>query len=206
MTIAILGTGKMGGTLGRLFAKHGHQVVYGSRTPTTTAEKFADADNITVTGLQQAVDTADTLILAIPWMSMLDTLNDLTNFAGKTVIDLSMPMTADISSLATGIDVSAAEEVAKALPGAKVVKSFTIHADNLSRPQYYGEQAQLFYCGDDPAAKQVVAGLIADLGFIPVDVGQLSNARWIDSLGMLWIQLAFVEDLGMDFGFKLVKG
>jgi predicted dinucleotide-binding enzyme len=86
------------------------------------------------------------------------------------------------------------------------VKAFnTIGAGNLGRAVFAGLTADGFYCGDDGAAKAIAKGLIADAGLNPVDVGPLRNARLLEPLAMLWIDLAFNQSWGIDHAFKLLR-
>ena len=87
-----------------------------------------------------------------------------------------------------------------------MVKAFNTHFhQNLAQPDYSGERAQMFYCGDSAEAKAAVAGLIEDIGFDPLDCGPLSNARYIEAITMLTVNLAFAEGFGADFAFKVVR-
>ena len=68
-----------------------------------------------------------------------------------------------------------------------------------------GAGTPMFYCGDDSAAKETVAHLAADLGFIPINAGPLSNARLLEPHALLWVWLALQGGLGRDFAFQIVK-
>jgi predicted dinucleotide-binding enzyme len=87
-----------------------------------------------------------------------------------------------------------------------VVKAFnTIGAGNYGKTEFAGTRADGFYCGDDAAAKDKVKPLIADIGLNPVDVGPLRNARLLEPLAMLWIDLAFNQKWGPNHAFKLLR-
>ena len=203
MRTAILGSGKMGTTLGRLIAVNGHRVIIGSRTPQVIAGRLSAIDGIQVKSQQAAVDEAELIIVATPWTATLETLEALDIPAGKIILDISNPLSADVSELVVGGKSSAAEEVARCLGSTRVVKAFNgINPANLDNPAFAGGTAQIPFCGDDAWAKEAVRKLIEELGFVALDCGELKNARYLEAMAMLWIQLAFVEDYGMNCAFK----
>jgi predicted dinucleotide-binding enzyme len=96
--------------------------------------------------------------------------------------------------------------VATWAPGARVVKVFnTTGANNMANPDFGGIAATMFYCGDDAEAKAAAARLAADLGFDPVDAGNLEQARLLEPLALLWIRLAYVQKQGREIAFKLLR-
>ena len=203
MHIGILGSGKMGSSLARLIANRGHTVTIGSRTPEAKRDRFLGIDGLDVRDQQAAVDEAELIIVATPWTATLETLEALDIPAGKIILDISNPLSADVSELVVGGKNSAAEEVARCLGSTRVVKAFNgINAANLDNPAFAGGTAQIPFCGDDAGAKDVVRNLIEELGFVALDCGELKNARYLEAMAMLWIQLAFVEGYGMNCAFK----
>jgi predicted dinucleotide-binding enzyme len=126
------------------------------------------------------------------------------------VIDCINPVAMGPDLLSKGLLVghttSAAEEVARLAPGARVVKALnTVGAPVMAKPQIAGERAVMLHCGDDAGAKAVTAQLVEALGFEPLDCGPLVNARLLEPVAMLWIYLAFTG-MGVDFAFKLLRG
>lgn len=204
--ISVLGTGKMGSVVGRTLADAGLRIVYGSRSPEESADKFADLPNVTVTGYKQGCTASDYIVVAVPWANTLDLIEKHRDcLADKIIIDLTNPTSADWSCLVTPTDSSAAEQIADASGSPRVVKAFNgITADNFRQPRFSGEPAQVFYCGNDPEAKSEVRELIQLCGYKPVDCGSLENARYLESLAMLWVQLAFWEEWGNEFSFRVV--
>jgi hypothetical protein len=206
MNIGIIGTGNMAGALGKLWAARGHRIFFGSRTP-QKGKLLAQAvgENVEGGSSAEAAENADVLLLAIPWEAVHDTLHAVGSLAGKIVIDCINPVGPGYS-VAVGHSTSAAEEIAKQAPGARVVKAFnSIHWANLSRPDFAGTRSAMLYCGDDAVAKYVVAKLGEDLGFKSVDCGMLSGARLLEPLGILWMQIAFPQQRGTDFAFGLLE-
>ncbi|WP_223871850.1 NADPH-dependent F420 reductase [Candidatus Dactylopiibacterium carminicum] len=110
------------------------------------------------------------------------------------MIDITNPLTADYMGLTLGYSSSAAEEIAKTVPGAHVVKAFnTVLAQVLAEGPAFGngQTVPVFYAGDDAAAKQTVRTLIDSLGFTPVDAGGLQNARYLEPVAGLNIYFAY---------------
>ena len=203
MHIGILGSGKMGSTLARLVAARGHKVIVGSRTPDTKQGSFIGIAGIEVRDQQAAVDDAEMIVLATPWAVTMATLEALDISPETIVLDITNPLSPDVSELVVGGRNSAAEEIARCLNGSRVVKAFNgINAANLGNPAFAGGRAQIPFCGDDAEAKGAVRSLIEDIGFEALDCGELKNARYLEAMAMLWIQLAFVEDYGMNCAFK----
>lgn len=204
MRIGILGSGKMGSTLGRLLAARGYRVAIGSRTPKTKQDSFSGIAGIAIREQQAAVDGAEMLIVATLWSVTLATLAALEISPEAIVLDITNPLSPDVSELVIGGRNSAAEEIARCLDGSRVVKAFNgVNAANLGNPAFAGGRAQVPFCGDDAGAKGAVRDLIEAVGFEALDCGELKNARYLEAMAMLWIQLAFVEDYGMNCAFKL---
>ncbi len=147
------------------------------------------------------------VLLATPWGAAQEAVKAAGSLNGKVVIDCTNPLTEDFSALAIGHTTSAAEEVARWAPGARVVKAFNhVYAQIIqSSPQFGSQNASVFFCGDDPKAKEVAGGLMSDIGFEPVDSGPLTNARYIEPLAGLMVQLAHFLGMGTDIAVKLIR-
>jgi len=210
MKIGIVGTGHMGSGLGKLWAAKGHEVFWGSRDP-EKAKRLArsvpaNADGGTVA---QAFAFGDVVLLATPWSAATYALKSAGPLAEKIIIDCTNPLKPDtIFELEIGHTTSAAEEIAKSVPRARVVKAFnTIFAEVIhSSPLFGSQKANVFYCGDEKQAKDTVARLIRDIGFEPVDAGPLKNARYLEPLAELVIQLGRGSvGMGPDFAINVVR-
>lgn len=205
MQIGILGTGRMAQGLGRVWAQSGHAVLFGSRDA-TKAEQIASQIGAGARGgsYADAAGFGEVVVLTAPWPAAEQTLRAAGSLAGKVLIDVVNPL--QDADLALGHTTSAAEQIAAWAPGARVVKAFnTIYFQSLDARAHPGD-ASAFFCGDDPAAKQLVAQLAADLGFDPVDAGPLVNARLLEPLALLWIRLAGQGGYGPQIAFKLLRG
>ncbi len=209
MRIAIIGVGNVGNTLGKGWAAKGHQIIYGVRNPgDAKAEDVVQAagGKARAATVKDAASAADVVVLAIPWGAVREVIKQTGDLTGKIVIDATNPLRPDLSGLVLGHNTSAGEEVARWAAGAKVVKAFnTTGAQNMANPQFGGQSASMFLCGDDAAAKKVVATLAEALGFEPVDAGPLTQARHLEPLAMLWITMAYAHGHGPNIAFKLLR-
>lgn len=208
MNIAIIGTGNVGGTLGRRWAEAGHQIVFGTRDPSSqkVSELLAASEGAASAATPAAAaSNADIVVLATPWGSLEQTVAGLGDLSGKIVIDCTNPIAPGFQ-LAVGLTSSGAEQVAGWASGARVVKAFnTTGWENMADPLYDGQPTTMFICGDEAEAKAVVTELAETLGFEVVDVGDLTAARLIEPLALVWIKLAITQGHGRTLAFKIVK-
>jgi hypothetical protein len=209
MKIGIIGSGNVGSALGSRWAKVGHEVVFGTRNPQGLDMQQLAAKASGKTSAATLADTArgnDVLLLATPWLATEKIIAGLGDLSGKILIDATNPLLPDLSGLALGTATSAGELVATWAGGAKVVKAFnTVGANIMADPSFEGHKPVLFYCGDDPQAKQVVQKLISELVFEAVDAGPLKQARLLEPFALLWITMAYGQGLGTDFAFELIR-
>lgn len=175
MKIGILGAGHVGGTLGRHWARAGHEVLLSSRHPKDLRKFVEEIGNGARAGtLEEAARFGEVVVLAIPWRSRGD-LPRPDMFDGKVVIDAMNPYTAMGAVIDLG-DSSSSEEVAKQLPGARLVKAFnTLAYQELGAGAFRSGKDRwvIYVAGDDAEAKRVVSGLVEGIGFVPVDTGSL---------------------------------
>lgn len=198
MSIAVIGTGNMGAGLARLLASRGQDVVIGARDPAKAAALATEiGHNVQGGGIAAAFRLADTVILALPFVSAADIFKAAGDVTGKILIDISNPLNADFQSLSIGHTTSAAEQIQGLAPTANVVKAFnTIFAQLLPLEARNGKTLQVFVAADDADAKAKVSTLIGQLGFEAVDAGALVSSRELEPIGMMNIR----------FGFFLGKG
>jgi NADPH-dependent F420 reductase len=211
MKIAVIGAGNVGSRLAKLFILAGHEITIGSREQ-EKAIAIAAKLGETVKGAKyaDAVASADVIIVTTPWANntTLDVVQELGDLTGKIVIDCTNPLAPDYMSNTLGYTTSSAEEIAKLLPGVPVVKAFnTIFAEVMEpgKQIFDGQKATGFYCGDDAAAKAVAAKLIEDAGFEPVDAGVLQNARYLEPMAQLNIQIAYGLGGGTNVAFRYMR-
>jgi predicted dinucleotide-binding enzyme len=183
--IGIIGSGRIGGNAGKLFAKAGHEVMFSfSRDPEKLEALAAEAGNGARAGApREAAEFGEVVMLSVPWALVDEALEAVGSLEGKILIDTTNQFTRDgLAELPDGM--SAAEYNARRARGARLVKSyntmtagFQAEAAGRTGP----DRVAMFHAGEDEEAKSVVAGLIEDSGFEPVDVG-----GW----GEVWIQEA----------------
>jgi len=189
--IAILGKGNVGGALARGLARS-----Y-SHVQSVGHDQAAQ---------RQAATQAEVVILAVPFPALDDVVKNLgASLDGKVVVDATNALDASMN-LALGYSTSGAEELQKKLPRARVVKAFnTVFAQHMNSGMAGSTPLTALVSGDDAAAKQTVMTLAQDIGFETVDAGPLKNARLLEPVGYLNIQLGYVLGLGTQIGFKLVR-
>jgi predicted dinucleotide-binding enzyme len=159
-------------------------------------------------GVKETASWADIVVLAVPYVGLDAVTAEIGSAAdGKPVVDVTNVLGKE-GGLAVGFTTSGAEQLQKKLPRAKVMKAFnTIFAQNMSTGKVKGTALFLPVAGDDAAAKGAVIQLAKDIGFDAVDAGPLANARMLEPLGFLNIQLGYVvnKGLGAAIGFSLVR-
>jgi hypothetical protein len=209
MIVAVIGTGKMGSGLAHLLASTGVQVVIGGRDPAKAAKLAKEiGGGAHGTGIAAAAQHAELIILAVYYQKMEETIRAAGDLTGKTLVDISNPITEDFKGLLVGHTTSAAEEIQKLAPHAKVVKAYnTIFAQLLpAEPREGRAPVQVFIAADDGAAKRVVSDMVAKGGFEPVDSGPLSNARFLEPIGEMNFQFGFFLGWGTSAAPGWIKG
>ncbi|WP_018347462.1 NADPH-dependent F420 reductase [Longispora albida] len=186
MRIGLIGTGRVGATLAGHLVGVGHQVILAnSRGPQSLASwlrvlgPLTSAD--TVTG---AAASAELVILAAPWREKT-AVPAPASVDGKVVVDV---MNAEPEDDLGGQASSA--WTAQRLPGARVVKAFNaLYWEHLRDQAGRPDRRMIPLCGDDQAAKETVAALIRQIGFAPVDTGDLlTGSRLQEPGGQLFQQ------------------
>lgn len=207
MKIGIIGAGDVGGTLGMRWSQKGHEIMFGVRNrQSQNVQKLIQLDkNLEVGEIIETVTFGDVIVLAVPWTAIEETIHRAGNLSNKILIDPTNPLTADLKGLALD-NSSAAEKISNLAKSTKVVKAFNIiGAKTLNNSIFDSQRADIFICGNDSHSKQVVRELAIDIGFDVVDVGPLVNARMLEYLALIWIELAFRQQLGPNIAFKLLR-
>lgn len=208
MNIGIIGAGNMGSGLGKLWAEKGHKLMFSYSRDTSKLEKIAQSigSNASVGIPTEAVQFAEVVVLSVPYGAVEDALKAAGSLKGKILFSIVNALLPDMSGMAVGTTTSAAEEIAKLAPGARVVEALPVFAEVLNSPsrRFGDQQATVFYTGDDELAKQVVADLLREIDVEPIDAGALKNSRYVEPAMMLLIQLAYAQKLGQ-VGFKLLQ-
>jgi NADPH-dependent F420 reductase len=213
MKIGIIGAGNVGGTLGKRWAKAGHDVAYGARNladPKLAALVRESGPGARAASVSDAARDADVVVLSVPWDGARDAVTAAGDLRGHILIDATNPVPPTAEGLRQGLVIghttSGGEQVAQWAKGARVVKAFnTTGAPNMADPKYGSQGLSMLLCGDDAEAKKPVADLVRQLGFEPVDVGPLRSARYLEAVAMLWIDMAVFQGFGTNFGFQVVR-
>ncbi len=199
----------MGGKLGTIFARAGHEVVFSYSHSKAKLEKLArDAGGKSRAGTPaEAARDADAVLLAVHWTRVDDVLKQVGDLSGKVIVSCSLPMKADDSGLAIGHTTSGSEELAKKVPKARIVSAFNTLPSEVLFSVSAGDAGEakpsVVYCSDDARAKKVAAQLISDAGFEPVDAGPLRISRYTEPFALLMGQLAYEGDRGPAVAYRM---
>jgi predicted dinucleotide-binding enzyme len=211
MRVGILGSGLMGGKLGTLFARSGHEVVFSYARSQRKLEHLApEAQGRARAGTPaEAARDADVLLAAVHWSRLDQVLRQAGDLSGKVIVSCSLPMNASDTALVVGGSSSGAEELAKRARRARVVAAFgTVPSEvlfSVFEARRRSRRPSLVYCGDDEGAKELAATLIRDVGFDPVDAGPLRMARYTEPFTLLIAQLAYETDRGPQLAYRFER-
>jgi predicted dinucleotide-binding enzyme len=204
MRIGILGAGSLGSALGERLGRAGHEIMFGGAA---TALEVAKRLGAQVGANSHAAAFGEVLVLAVPYSALDSALDEAGCLDGLVVWSCVNALKRDLSGLAVGFDDSAAEQLARKVPRARIVSAIPPFANALSSGDLaYDEQLppSVFICGDDSTANMLVSRLVADLGAQPVNAGPLSCARLVEPAMMLLVRLAYA-DLPRDLGLRLLE-
>ena len=199
MNILVIGAGNMGSGFVKQLHAAGHQVRVATRQADKAAGLAAQYPGVQAVPLANAASDVDAVIVATGYADAVAALRSVGSLTGKVVVDITNPLTADYMGLTLGYSTSAAEEIAKAVPDALVVKAFnTLFAQVLAAGADFGngQKASVFFAGDSDHAKQTVKALAESMGFATIDAGGLKNARYLEPLAGLNIYLGYGAGLG----------
>jgi len=211
MRVGILGSGLMGGKLGTIFARAGHEVVFSYARSEQKLRRLArEARGKARAGTpKEAAKNADALLLAVHWSRVGDVLKQAGDLWGKVIVTCSLPMNADDTGLVLAHKTSGAEALAKKVRRANVVAAFnTVPSEvlfDVFEAKDQATRASLVYCGDSKTAKKVAARLIRDAGFDPVDAGPLRIARYTEPFALLVARLAYEGRGGPELAYRFER-
>jgi 8-hydroxy-5-deazaflavin:NADPH oxidoreductase len=211
MRIGILGSGLMGGKLGTLFARAGHDVVFSYARSHQKLKRLArEAQGNARAGTPaDAARDVDALLLAVHWLHIDDVLQQAGDLSRKALVSCSLPLNAKNTELVVAHTSSAAEELAKKVRKAKVVSAFgTVPSEvffGVFEARRRTNRPSMVDCGDDEDAKRVAATLIRDVGFDPVDAGALRVARYLEPFALLMGELAYEGEGGPEVAYRFER-
>lgn len=202
LTIAVLGAGNIGGTLGRKWVAAGHKVAFGVSDPNGSRAQSlrAELGDITIGSLADVLSTnPDVVVMALPGGAMETTITTYAaQLDGRIIIDATNRMGGGgaMNSFAT---------FREHTPRAHIFRAFnSLGWENFADPLFDGVQADLFYCGSEGDSRAVVEQMIADVGLRPVSLGGVDQVALVDSVASLWFALALGQKKGRHLAFKML--
>ncbi len=199
MKVLVVGAGNMGSAFVKQLVASGQQVRITARNADKAAQLAAAHPGAEAVPADNAAGWADVVVLATAFGDSIPALQSLGTLNGKVVIDITNPLTADYMGLTIGHDTSAAEEIARAIPGAEVVKAFnTVFAQVLAEGADFGasQRVSVFVASDSERAKRAATEIATAIGFEVIDAGGLVNARYLEPVAGLNIYLGYGAGLG----------
>jgi predicted dinucleotide-binding enzyme len=212
MKIGIIGSGDVAKALGIGFLKHGHDVVLGTREPAKLADWAKQNPKGRVASFGEAAKFAELAVLAVKGTVAVDAVKAAgpEALAGKVVIDACNPIAdappdGGVLKYFTGPNDSLMERLQAGFPQVRFVKAFnSVGSSCMVNPQFAGGKPTMFICGNDAAAKGVVAKILDQFGWETADMGPAIAARAIEPLCMLWCIPGFMANDWVH-AFKLLK-
>ena len=212
MRVGVLGSGVVGRVLAAGFAKHGHEVMIGSRSPETLVDWLEENPGVGSGFFGDTAAFADLVVLAVKGTAANKALElaGEDNHAGKTVIDATNPISDEppvngVLKFFTNLDESLMEQLQKQYPRTNFVKAFSsVSNARMVNPRFEGGRPSMFICGNDPSAKGVVTEVLDQFGWDTEDMGAVEAARAIEPLCMLYCIPGFTRDQ-WTHAFKLLK-
>ena len=208
MNVTVIGTGNMGSAIVRQLVRAGHQVRITARNSEKAQAVAAANPGVAAVRPADAAAPAEVVILATGYGDAVSALKSVGDLRGRIVVDITNPLTADYMGLTLGHDTSAAEEIAKAVPEAEVVKAFnTVFAQVLAEGGDFGngQTVPVFVAGDSERARQTVSALVKSMGFASIDAGSLKTARYLEPLAGLNIYLGYGAGWGTSIAPTWIK-
>jgi predicted dinucleotide-binding enzyme len=201
----------MGGKLGTLFARAGHEVIFSYARRREKLKRLArSAKGGARAGTPaEAARAADAVLLAVHWSRLPDILQQAGDLSGKVIVSCALPMSDDNTELVVAHTSSGLEELARMLPKARVVAAFnTVPSEvlfDVFAGRRWGKRPSLVYCGDDVRSKKIAATLIGDIGFDPVDAGPARIARYIEPFALVVAELAYERKGGPQLAYRFER-
>jgi 8-hydroxy-5-deazaflavin:NADPH oxidoreductase len=202
MKIGIIGSGNIGGNLGKVWAAKGHDIVFGVRDPHSSKAEAAKAelgDDARLVTPAEAAAFGEVVVIAVPGGAVRGLIPQLGDLSGKIILDTTNRM-----SPQPGDAPSVSEDIALLAPTARVVKAYnTMGAETLLNPRWDGMAATAFVCGNDGEAKAVVLRLSEEIGLDVVDAGGLQMAHHLESF--VFIYAAIARTYGRRIAFRMLR-
>jgi hypothetical protein len=212
MKIGVIGSGMVGQQLAKDLVRLGHDAMIGTRDTGKLSDYATQNPGVQLGSNADAAQFGEMVLLATNWHGTQHALElaNPKNLAGKVVVDITNPL--DFSTgkptLALGWNTSAGELVQGWLPDSHVVKALNIvtAAAMLNPGTFIGADADMFIAGNDAGAKKTVTDWLEGIGWGVVDLGDITQSRYIEPLTMIWIEIGLKSNwTKMNHAFKLVN-
>jgi predicted dinucleotide-binding enzyme len=203
LTIAVLGAGNIGGTLGRKWAGAGHQVAFGVQDPNgkhAQALRSDLGDKVIIGSIAQVLNSnPDVVVMALPGAAMDATIAEhATQLDSRIILDTA-------NRMGGGGPMNSFATFQQHTPRARVFRAFnTLGWENFANPEFEGISADLFYCGPEGDARTAVEQLITDIELRPMYLGGVEQVGLVDAVGSLWFALALGQGKGRQLAFKVL--
>ena len=212
MKVGVLGSGSVGQTLAAGFAKHGHEVMIGTREKDKLEKWSRENPKVRVGDFRETAAFAELIVLAVKGNVGAEALRaaGVQNLSRKTVIDVTNPIadappTNGVLKFFTNLDESSMEQLQRQFADARFVKAFnSVGAPRMVNPSYEAGKPTMFICGNDDAAKKAVTQILDQFGWETEDMGKAEAARAIEPLCMLWCIPGFTRNQ-WTHAFKLLR-
>ncbi len=194
-SVAVIGTGEVGSTLGKRWAALGYKIVYGSRTPDDDRVKKLVSETGHGASAENNADAAaksELALLALPWVATEDVIKGMGDLTGKILMDPinGLKVTNGRFEAPPGLETSSGEMIQDWAKGAHVVKAFnTLSREVMEDPAIASGPVTVSLAGENAEAKARVAVIAADMGLVPLDVGAIYLSRYLE--GMARLRIAF---------------
>ncbi len=204
MKITFIGIGQVGSALAGQLVALGHAVTIAARDRNSDSVKTALANypQLQVASPPEAIASAEVIFLATPFAANQAALAEAGDLSGKILVDCTNPVGPNLTH-GLNNQQSGSEFVQSLVPDAQVVKAFTIYGfenfENNTYPGYGNLKPVMLIAGNDTTAKQVVSTLCVEMGWEPVDTGNLAMSLHLEHMTLLWIKMARIQGLGAGF-------
>ena len=203
LTIAVLGAGNIGGTIGRKWVSAGHRVVFGVNDPTgknAQALRSTLGDRADIGTVDTALNSnPDVVFIALPGAVMDAVIEQYAaQLDGRIIIDATNKMgRTSMNSLA---------ELQKHTPHARIYRAFNSYGyENFANPTFDDIQADLFFCGTDGDSRGTIEQLISAIGLRPVYLGGVEQVNTVDGVASIWFALVFGQHKSRHLAFKMLE-
>jgi 8-hydroxy-5-deazaflavin:NADPH oxidoreductase len=199
MKISFIGIGNVGFALADNLAKLGHEVSIAARDQgsKTVMEAARRNSSLAVFPLKDAIGKSEIIFLAVPFDSVDVVLHEVgTLLTGKILVDCTNPIGPGLTHRLES-KISGGEFVQNIVPEARVVKAFSLYGfenfQDSAYPGYDKLKPAMLIAGNDPEAKSIVSSLCNQLGWEPVDTGDIRMSLHLEHMTLLWVNMGRVQ-------------